>query len=224
MKKVDFDDYVEDYDDILKQQLHFFNSDNSYFAEYKVRLAKTFFQHPPQSILDFGCGVGRSLPFFQKYFPNASLYGCDTSERSLIDAKNKFPSVSFHQTHELLPQKLQFDLIFLSGVFHHIEVADRKSIMELLSSLTKKNGKIVVFEHNPYNPVARHMVNTCPFDRDAVLLKPRELKKLFANAGMENIQCHYTLFFPEALRWLRPLENYLRHLPLGGQYVVSGER
>ena len=45
MKKTDFDDYAADYNKILEEQLNFFEGDNHYFAEYKVKQAKRFFQH-----------------------------------------------------------------------------------------------------------------------------------------------------------------------------------
>ena len=222
MKKTDFDDYVADYNKILEDQLNFFEGDNHYFAEYKVKQAKRFFQHPPTMILDFGCGIGRSMPFFQKHFPDSALYGCDTSEKSIQVAKKQFPATHFCNTEELAASNLRFDLIFLSGVLHHVEPGERKALVALIASVLKPRGSMFIFEHNPFNPVTKHLVNTCPFDRGVVLLKPKETKSLLAEAGIHEIECQYTLFFPRMLKWLRPLEDYLRFLPLGGQYLVRG--
>lgn len=222
MKKIDFDDYANDYDKIMREQLNFFDDSLDYIAEYKIKMARGFFSAPPSDILDFGCGVGRSMPFFQKYFPTASLQGCDLSEKSLLMAKEKFPQVFFCKTDELTTRTRQFDLIFLSGVMHHIKVDERKATLALLKSLLKKDGKIIIFEHNPLNPVTRKLVRECPFDEDAVLLRARELKSLLLEVGVNKAQSYYTLFFPAMLKFLRPLERYLRFLPLGGQYVVCG--
>jgi hypothetical protein len=83
---------------------------------------------------------------------------------------------------------------------------------------------LFVFEHNPYNPVTRRLVNTCPFDADAVLLARAETVSLLKAAGLEPSAAAYCLFFPQMLAALRPLEAWLGWLPLGGQYFVAGRK
>ena len=222
MDQNDFDEIAEKYNTILGEQLKFFDEDDSYFAEYKIIKLKNLLKFEPKSILDFGCGIGRSTLFLQRYFPKASIYGSDTSQKSLIKAKKLLPSVEFFLIDELVNKTNVFDVIFISNVFHHIEPDKRLKTMELISVASKAGALMVVFEHNPYNPVTRYLVNTCPFDHDAVLLKPQELKTLFRKVGIKNIGVKYTLFFPGFLKYLRFLEPYLGFLPLGGQYVVSG--
>ncbi len=58
---------------------------------------------------------------------------------------------------------------------------------------------MIIFEHNPYNPITRFMVNTCEFDKDAVLLTRKELIKIFINNGFSLIKGKYCLFFPPRL-------------------------
>jgi hypothetical protein len=88
----------------------------------------------------------------------------------------------------------------------------------------RTGGRLFVFEHNPYNPVTRHLVNTCPFDADAVLLTRAETVALLKTAGLEPSAAAYCLFFPRLLAGLRPLETWLGWLPLGGQYFVAGRK
>jgi len=221
-KKTDFDHYADEYNSLLKEQLSFFSSDNNYFAEYKVLQLKQILKTQPKTILDFGCGIGRSSFYLKQHFPNAQIYGCDLSEKSLSAASAAMPEGCFLSMSEIEKASFTFDLIFIAGVFHHIEPNQRPSTLKLIAQLSKNGTHVVAFEHNPFNPVTRHLVNTCPFDEDAVLLKPGELKNLFRLAGLKNITCHYTLFFPSSLKWLRFLEKYLRFLPIGGQYLVSG--
>lgn len=223
MKQTDFDDYASQYKTILHQQHVFFEKNTDYFCEYKIKLVREFFLKPPESILDFGCGIGRSMPFFRKYFPEASLYGCDVSEKSLATAKHHFTFAEFFNKSEIMANKVSFDLIFLSGVLHHIPPNERMGVFTLLKSKLSPTGKIIVFEHNPFNPLTRKLVRECVFDQDAVLLKLRETKNLFKNNGAKCINGYYTLFFPGFLSWLRPLERFLKAVPLGGQYVVCGE-
>lgn len=222
MKKQDFDAYAKNYNTILSEQLNFFEEDNLYFAEYKIAKLKNLISFQPKHMLDFGCGIGRSTLFLDQYFPHAQIYGCDISQESLLEAEKTVPSAHFFLTTALSEKPKTFDVIFVSNVFHHIQLSERSKTLELITQSSTPGGTIVVFEHNPYNPVTRHLVNTCPFDHDAILLRPKELKVLFKKAGVQNINLEYTLFFPAFLKRLRFLEKYLHFLPLGGQYVVSG--
>lgn len=221
MKKTDFDEFAENYDTILNNQLNFFDNEN-YFAEYKVQLLKKILTQAPKIILDYGCGTGRSCFYLQKYFPHAAIYGCDPSEKSLTIARETTPSANFQTIEQIYNSDLKADVIFIAGVIHHIQPDQRAETMQNITGLCKNGSTIAAFEHNPFNPVTRHLVNTCPFDEDAVLLKPSELKKLFAQTGINEIRTRYTLFFPAQLKRLRFLEKYLQYLPLGGQYVISG--
>ena len=78
----------------------------------------------------------------------------------------------------------------------------------------------MIYEHNPFNRLTRHAVNTCSFDENAVLLKRVQLAKLFVKAGMEVVMQEYRVFFPAFLNLLRPLEKLLTWLPFCGQYFV----
>ena len=82
----------------------------------------------------------------------------------------------------------------------------------------------MIYEHNPFNPLTRHAVNTCSFDENAVLLKRVQVAKLFVKAGMEVVMQEYHFLFPAFLKLLRPLEKYLTWLPLGAQHFVVGKK
>ncbi|MBE9541785.1 MAG: class I SAM-dependent methyltransferase [Proteobacteria bacterium] len=223
MAKVDFDEYAENYNEILEGQLAFFDKENDYFSEYKVSHVKDILNSTPASILEYGCGIGRNLRFFQKYFAGSRIYACDVSEKSLDIAQKNNPGVNFFKVGEE-PEEEGFDLVFVAGVFHHVSVKDRSGVAEHISSVLSKDGRVCIFEHNPYNPLTRWLVSTCPFDEDAVLLKPSELKDLLQTSGMKVQPVEYTLFFPNFLKWLRPFERWLTKLPLGGQYLITGKR
>lgn len=222
MNKIDFDQHAKNYNDTLSQQLNFFDGDNTYFAQYKILLLKKILKFSPKRILDFGCGTGRSTFFLKKYFPESMIVGCDLSEESLRIGKNHVENVIFLTLDDVKLFEKKFDLVFISCVFHHIALDQRAKTMDFILNLSELNAVIVSFEHNPYNPITRHLVNTCPFDRDAILLTPKNHKTLFLNASLQNIQYYYTLFFPSQFKWLRPLEYHLRFMPVGGQYVIWG--
>ena len=224
MEKVDFDNYSDNYDEIMNNQLSSFEGDVSYFAEYKIIETKKALSTVPKSILDFGCGVGRNMGFLSKHFSNSELFGCDISSKSILLARKEIKNVTFFELgQDIINQK--FDLIFISNVFHHIAVDERQTVLtEQIIPLLNENGNLIIFEHNPYNPVTRYLVATCPFDKDAILLYKRELKKLLKKNNLNFIGDAYTLFFPSMLKMLRPLEKYLKYIPLGGQYFVHFQK
>jgi SAM-dependent methyltransferase len=222
-KRVDFDEYVDQYEELLQGQLAFFSKDRGYFSDYKVALVKQHSPIMPKRVLDFGCGIGLTLPFLTQYFPAAKVFATDLSERSLAHVKDNFPEVEVVSDEEL--EGNLYDIIFVSGVFHHVPARQRKEVMKRLAGLLSTRGRLFVFEHNPFNPVTRRMVNTCPFDEDAELITYRSMRRMVKGAGgLEIPVAGYCLFFPQSLSRLRPLERFLHWLPGGGQYFVVGSK
>lgn len=219
--KVDFDEYSANYDGLLQESTKLYAEDTEYFAKYKVDLAREGTTATVRRVLEYGCGTGRNIRFLRAAFPNAEVVGTDVSAESLRTARHENPDATF----ELEASDLQigkFDLIFIACVFHHIPPVERESAMTSLAARLAPGGSIYVFEHNPFNPVTRKLVNECPFDADAVLLKPEELRGLFRRAGIRLDEVAYCLFVPPRLSWFIPLEKFLRWLPMGGQYWIRG--
>lgn len=223
-----FDDYADEYDRHHANSVRFSGDPVSYFAEYKIaRLAKELpsISKGVLKILDFGGGVGNSLPFFTKYFPNAQVTICDTSEGSLSKASLKGNVETRHISADVIPaSEGEFDIVFSAGVFHHIPPESHLTWLNEIFRVTKKNGYFFLFDHNPNNPLTLKAVNDCEFDDDAILVKAKTLRGLFQLTGFKRVEIKYTLFFPRFLRYFRPLEKYLSPVPIGGQYFVSGSR
>lgn len=223
-----FDDYADAYDQHHAKSVRFSGDPVTYFAEYKVaRLAHELPEMVDSSIkiLDFGGGVGNSLPFFLKYFPQSSVTICDTSEASLSRAKLKGTVDTLHINGDILPvADGEFDVVFSAGVFHHIPPQSHENWLKEICRVTKKQGVFFLFDHNPNNPLTLKAVKDCEFDEDAVLVKASKLRSIFQVSGFEGVTVKYTLFFPQFLKVFRPLEKYLSWLPIGGQYFVSGTK
>jgi trans-aconitate methyltransferase len=222
--KVDFDDYTENYNQLLREGTGFFSSNEEYFARYKVNLVCNQVDTPVNRILEYGCGIGRNIPYLQQAFPNAVIMGSDISSASLDIARRDNMGVEFFLEDENTVPTNTFDLIFVAGVFHHIPVVQRLDVAKTLYSRLSPNGQLFVFEHNPYNPVTRRIVSNCPYDEDAVLLKPSELQRTLSETGLNVERQAYCLFVPPSLSMLTWLENWLGWLPLGGQYWVQARR
>ena len=88
----------------------------------------------------------------------------------------------------------------------------------------RPGGLIVLFEHNPFNPLTRRAVHGCEFDKDAELLSRRRASRLLADAGISAPRGRYIEFFTRESRLLRGIEARLGWLPLGAQYAVFAKR
>jgi hypothetical protein len=87
-----------------------------------------------------------------------------------------------------------------------------------------KEGILVIWEHNPLNPITHKIVRDCHFDEDAVLVPSKNLKNLFTRVSLSNVQVIYTTFFSKFLSTLNFMDPYLGSLPLGGQHLVTGQK
>jgi hypothetical protein len=52
------------------------------------------------------------------------------------------------------------------------------------------------------------------------MLFPHQARRLLSQAGLKVLRTDHLFFFPARLAALRPLERWLRRVPLGGQYLV----
>ena len=222
--KVDFDDYTENYNQLLKEGTSFFSSSEEYFARYKVDLVRKQVHMPANRILEYGCGIGRNIPFLQQAFPSAVIVGSDISGASLEIARRDNKGIEFFLEDEAFDSGNLFDVIFVAGVFHHIPIEQRAGVAKKIFCRLSPGGQLFVFEHNPFNPITRRIVNNCPYDEDAVLLKPSELTGILSKAALIVERKAYCLFVPPSLSVLARMESRLGWLPLGGQYWVQARR
>lgn len=225
MKKIDFDYYATTYNDLMQKQ-HALLGDISYYSEHKVKITKDivnkyFKNNNFLNILEYGCGIGRNLPYLSKYFPESKIFAYDISTESLKIAKIQNQNVQFIFQEDIEKYKNKFDLIFVAGVYHHLPINIRGTITSKIRTLlSKEQGGVIIFEHNKYNPLTRHMVSTCEFDNDAILLPKQELKMLCENNGFCHIRSGYTMFVPPIFKKFAFLEKLLHWFPLGGQYYI----
>lgn len=218
--KAEFDHYIENNyreDDALSLTGYSYD----FFARYKAEKLHTWITKSklsPKSILDFGCGDGLMTSYVQQLFPEAAITGIDPSSKSIKTAQNNYPTITFKTSDILDYASAKFDVIFAACVFHHIPEAEQAFYVQQLKQLLNKNGVIVIFEMNPLNPVTRYMFKRIPVDKNATMIYPWELKKLFSLIGKPQI--NYYGFFPRLISFLQPLERYFELLPIGAHYAL----
>lgn len=227
MDRSEFDCFADEYEQQHAANIRVSGETPAYFARYKVQdVARLCAAQSPARILDFGAGVGASVPHWREAFPQASLTCLDVSQRSLAIARERHPGAAEYCVFDgvTIPFAAgSFDVAFAACVFHHIDATRQVPLLRELRRVLAKDGRLFVFEHNPLNPLTRHAVNTCPFDANAVLIGARMLRERLRAAGFGRVSLVYRIFFPRALSALRPLERVLTRLPLGAQYRLCAQ-
>jgi SAM-dependent methyltransferase len=228
MTAVTFDRYADDYDGALNQGLSVSGESKHYFAEGRLRwTARRLHEWTlvPRSAIDYGCGTGSATPYFFSALPVEQLVGLDVSPKSVAEATQQHgsPRVRFGLCQEHQPTG-DVDLVFCNGVYHHIPPADRAGVTQQIADSLRPGGIFALWENNPYNPGTRLVMSRIPFDRDAILLFPRETQRLLRRAGLRVLRTDFMFVFPKLLARLRSWEATLSAYPLGAQYVVFGQR
>jgi len=219
-----FDEVTDSYPGQLEAALGAFGSESDYFARYKVELVSHVIKDlPVATILDYGSGIGSSIPYFKMFFPSARISATDLSLESLKRLKTNHPDVNIIGPDDLHGNR--FDLVFLSCVVHHIPVDSRIAEVVKVITLVQPGGHVCVFEHNPFNPLTRRIVSKCEFDEGVVLVSKRKLGQLFTMQQESfDFRAGYCMFFPPALKRFAFLERFIRRLPLGGQHFLIAQK
>ncbi len=225
----EFDAYAQNYKEVLDRSILFTGEDSAYFADYKIRDFRLELTNHgkdaslPLKIMDFGCGVGTSIPHVRNYFANAELLGLDISLDSLSQARAQHGDMANFISPENGKWPLsasELDAVYAMCVFHHINELEHVKILQEIRSRLKPGGLMLIYEHNPHNPLTVRVVNNCIYDENAKLIPAATMAQRCRDAGFMNVKIKYRVFFPRFLRTLRFTETMLSWLPLGGQYYV----
>lgn len=225
----DFDRLVDSYEDKINAAIAFGGREHDFYINVKrdhiLRLAAEGFADIGKlDVLDLGCGIGAYHRGLEDGF--RELHGIDVSSRSIAAARSKHPLVRYesYEGGRLPYPDHRFDLVFTVCVMHHVPPADWPEFVEEILRVLKPGGLALVFEHNPYNPATQHIVRSCEIDRDAVLLRPGTLRRLFDKAGYADIRTRGILCVPPIGSLLTALDRLLGRLPLGAQYYLRATK
>src|SRR5438270_7187971 len=158
MNEAEFDLVADEYEIQHPRNIAITGEGPEFFAHHKISVLANLASGllpAPARILDFGSGIGNSIPFFRKYFPNASLTCADASSRSIELSRKRFPGqehYTFIAGDKIPLEDNAFDVTFSACVFHHIPHEDHHHWLIELLRVTRSGGSLVIFEHNPLNP------------------------------------------------------------------------
>lgn len=222
-----FDQYADDYKQIINRVAHLTGETYEYFAELRVNLMKDRLVKQAAAqlnrILDFGCGVGLTEVLIRNAFPEAELFGFDESAESVKAAQElEIPRSSFLASNSAtLPfEDAMFDVIYSNGTFHHIGHEKHAAILSELERVLRPGGHLFIFENNPYNPLMMRAMRKNPFDDGTVVVHPLDMRRKVKQSGLSLRKTVFYIFYPKWLKLLRPTERYLGWLPIGAQYYT----
>jgi len=187
------------------------------------------------SLLDYGCGAGDLMRVLAGLIGNrrarASFSGCDVSNGMLAEAAKRWPG-ELGAPPDLAAQDGvrtpfadgRFDIATVSAVLHHVPIAERPAVYAELGRVLKPGGRLYVFEHNPRNPLVRHVIARTPIDENAVLLDANEVQAGLLDSARYEVETDYLMFMPPRIKFLRSIDRALAWLPLGAQYAVAARK
>jgi SAM-dependent methyltransferase len=223
----DFDQYAGSYDAVVNKAIAMPGLSVDFFTAAKIDyingfLATHFDVRSDLSLLDVGCGVGNYHRLLQA--DNRRISGIDVSSDSLETARQRNPEVDYrlYGGTEIPFETAQFDFAFAVCVFHHVPPLQRAALTADVRRVVKPGGWFAIFEHNPLNALTMRVVNRCPFDADAVLLKRQESESLMTKAGFRDVTTDFILTVPMKGPVGRRIDRLFSSLPFGSQYMTSG--
>ena len=217
------DRYRED----LDRAVSFSGASHEFFARAKadelVHVVKRQLGDPGAlDALDAGCGIGLTDQHLGGRF--RSLTGTDISATALETAAVENPGVRYELAE---PDRLPFahdafDVAFAVNVVQVVPAAERGRFVAELARVIRPDGLVVVFEHNPYNPLTRLVVRRFGTPDDIRMLPLGATRRLLKAHGLAPVDSGFLLLFPSRRRRVVAAERAIRRLPLGAQYFVAG--
>jgi cyclopropane fatty-acyl-phospholipid synthase-like methyltransferase len=106
-------------------------------------LQKNLNQSKQFTLLDIGCGEGRDIYYISANFDNLTIKGIDISLKAIekaIDLNSNKKNVTFQCMDWKDLDDTQYDIIYMSGVYHFFNLAERTSIISKIRKILKING------------------------------------------------------------------------------------
>ena len=230
MQEQEFDAFRDDYQRQINSAISYTGQSHDFYTRVKAdylleALASEFGTDKPIKVLDVGCGHGDIHRHVTKTEVPVSLTGIDVAATVVEEARKMHPDVDYdvYDGVKLPYEDGQFDAAYTICVMHHVPPPQWAAFLAEMRRVVRKGGLVMVFEHNPFNPLTRHLVNNCPIDENAVLLKSKKLLGLMGETGLSSIRSRFIIFTPIDTAFFKRFDRLIGWLPLGAQYYTIGK-
>lgn len=222
-----FDDYTDTYREEVERSISFARGDLDHFTAVKARhlislTARHLGDPGDLTVLDVGCGTGETDQHLVGHV--GRLLGVDVAKGPLNVAAQRNPDADYtaYDGATLPYAPGSVDVSFAICVMHHVPPPQWPPFLAQLRRVTRPGGLVVIFEHNPLNPLTRRAVNSCEFDANAVLLRRRRVAGLMRAQDLDVVEQAYIVFVPFGGERMATAERLLARVPLGAQHYVAG--
>jgi SAM-dependent methyltransferase len=224
---MDFNNTKDSYREKIEQSIAFSGKSLNYFTDVKADyLQKIVSEQLPNiahpKLLDVGCGHGYIHPKLLDF--GFEVVGVEVASEVLPIAKKINKKVSYVSYDGAILPFLDstFDVVLAICVMHHVPPDHWQKFVSELSRVLRPSGLVVIFEHNPFNPLTRYVVSSNEIDADAVLLSARTTRSLLNEGGFAEVKTRNILFTPFSTAFFRALDEKLGWCPFGAQYYAFG--
>lgn len=228
---LDFNRAKDSYRSAIDQSVAFTGTDHAFFIAEKGRMIldlarRRFAAGRKLQILDVGCGHGFVHPLLLG--AGHEVTGVEIAEEVLTLAAKANPGARYlPYDGQVLPvADASFDIVTVMCVVHHVPVPQWEDFLRELRRVVRPDGVIVLFEHNPFNPVVNYLFHYGfgGMDKGATMVARRKLERLLGKAGCSGMESGYIFFTPFGSRFFRWLDRVLAWLPLGAQYMMLARK
>ena len=94
----------------------------------------------------------------------------------------------------------EIDVVYSMSTMHHVPKDKWQLFLNETYRILKKDGKLIIIDHNPLNPVIQWIVRTNAMDKNAKMLWPLTLRKMLIKSKFHKIKSEYLYFLPTNLQ------------------------
>lgn len=222
---MDFNEKKETYRQIVENSVAFAGQDLDFYTRVKAdAIGRVLSQHGfnQPKLLDVGCGHGFIHPLLTGL--GCKVVGVETASEVLPLAKHANPDIEYiaYDGRTLPFAARSFDIVLAICVMHHVPPRQWQEFLREACRVLRPGGRVIIFEHNPLNPLTRLVVSRNVIDADATLLHHRDLAAMLKSSGFDQVQSRFILFTPFSQPIVRRAERFLEKVPLGAQYFITG--
>ena len=125
-----------------------------YNAKEIIEWTGKYFNHSPERILDWGCGVSRVTMHMRKYIgTHSKLYACDINEQMIAFNKKNYKDISYSVISYLPPTGYgneYFNLIYGLSVLTHVEANLQEFWIAEMHRILGMNGILLFTTHGKF--------------------------------------------------------------------------
>ena len=105
----------------------------------------------PLSVLDFGCGCGRTLGWLLTRFPAVRWYGTDIDAKAIEWCRRNLQGADFQLNRQLPPTNFDrgcFDVVYAISVFTHIDANQQSAWLREFHRILRPGGGVLFTVHS----------------------------------------------------------------------------